>query len=292
MSSLDEAIAACKEHEAHMPPQLAAWLVARETETTKIDQGQLGQALLDLVGGPGPEPLASLVARMLSPNLEHRFPVDGRELRQALFAYSKLTVETAKPALADFLQRVARMPRPRDSGEWLTNRPALDATGRVVEKGPQRPGPVPAAAFEPPEVSAEGLELARPARRPGGAWSEPAPYRDEPPPKRSRTAVIAVLALFVLAAGATAAFMFVPTLQRRLPVNLPTSSAHSLLVTSTPEGATVLIDGKVAGTTPLATDNRWRGRPRLELRLEGYEPFKDTFEGAKDQSIAATLKKK
>jgi len=292
MSSLDEAIAACKERGAHMPPRLAAWLVARETEVAKLDQGQLGQALLDLMGGPGPEPLASVVARMLNPNLEHRFPVDGRELRAALFDFSKLGVEAAKTQLADFLQHVARLPRPRDSGEWLTNRPALDATGRVVEKERRPDRPVPAAAFEAPNAGDEELELARPARRAPNEWSEPAPYRDDPGRPRSRGALIAVLVLLGLGAAAAGAFMFFPTLQRKLPVNLPLGATASLVITSTPDGAAVVIDGQTVGVTPFAGDNRWRGRPKLELRLEGYETFRDSFDGGKTQNIAATLKKK
>ncbi|MBL8954263.1 MAG: PEGA domain-containing protein [Myxococcaceae bacterium] len=293
MSALDEAIAACRARDTQMPPPLAAWLVARETESARFDQGQLGQALIDLMGSPGPEPLGSIVARMLSPNLEHRYPVDGVELRKALYDFSKLTTEVAKGRLADFMQTVAKLPQPRDSGEWLTGRPALDASGRVVAKATAPGTEVPTAAFEPPKAAEGELELARPARRPPNEWSEPAPYRDEVARPRSRAGVIAVAVLAVLGLAAVGAFMFVPTLQRKLPVDLPLGMAKgSLVVTSTPEGASVVVDGKVVGTTPFAADNRWSGRPKLELRLAGYETFRDSFEGNTNQSIAATLKKK
>src|SRR5262245_10312990 len=99
-----------------MPPHLAAWLVAREAERPRFDQAKLGQALFDLLGGPGPEPLASYVTRMLNPNLEHRFPADGRELREALTGFAKAAGRpVGAQELAVFLDQVARMPRPRDS---------------------------------------------------------------------------------------------------------------------------------------------------------------------------------
>ena len=64
------------------------------------------------------------------------------------------------------------------------------------------------------------------------------------------------------------------------------------MVNSTPDGATVLVDGKAIGKTPYAGDNLWKGKIRLELRLEGYEPFRDTFEGGRDAHVAATLRVK
>jgi hypothetical protein len=287
MSAFDEVVAACRAVNARMPPHLAAWLVAREVQSRRFEQAQLGQALYDLMGGPGPEPLASHVTRMLHPNVEHRFPADGRELREALESFAK-TGAVGATELGEFLQRVAKMPKPRDAGEWLGDRPALDAAGRVTQRA--EPAAPPASVFEPPRMRDEELELARPARKPPGEWSEPAPYRDDVGKRGPSKALIAVIVLAVAGALAAGAFMFFPTLQRKLP--LPSTPTRALLVTSTPEGATVLVEGKVVGTTPLAADNRWRGKLKLEMRLEGYEPFRDTFEGGKDQHIAATLKKK
>jgi hypothetical protein len=133
----------------------------------------------------------------------------------------------------------------------------------------------------------------RPTRPQSTEWSEPAPYRDDPGSGRSRrTGLKVVAALLVLGLLAAAAFMFMPTLQRKLPLALPTRAAGSLMVMSEPDGAQVFIDGQRAGVTPFAVDNRWVGRVKLELRLDGYEVFRDTFDGGKDAHIAATLKKK
>ena len=290
MSSFDEAVAACKAVNARMPPHLAAWLVAREAESTSFDQPQLGQALYDLMGGPGPEPLASIVSRMLHPDLEQRFPVDGRELREALYDYVKSTGRPAGPPQVQmYLSSVAGMQKPRDSGEWHAGRPQLDASGRVHGGAGDRAPAPPPAAFGPPKPHDEELELARPPRKPG-AWSDPAPYRDDVGKRGVNKGLVAVLALALLGAGTVATFMFFPTLQRRLP--LPRASAEALVVTSSPAGATVLVEGKVVGTTPYAGDNRWVGKVKLELRLEGYETFRDTIEGGRDQSVSAGLKKK
>lgn len=290
MSSFDDAVAACKAVNARMPPHLAAWLVAREAEAKVYDQPQLGQALYDLMGGPGPEPLASVVARMVHPNLEQRFPADGVELREALHAFVKSTGRPAGPPQVQmYLSSVATMPKPRDSGEWLAGRPQLDASGRVVDR--QRgDGPPPPSSFEPPKMSDDELQLARAPRRPGAGWTEPGSYRDDVGKKRISKGVVAVVLLAVLGGGALLAFIMFPTLQRNLPI--PITPAQALVVTSTPEGATVLIEGKAVGVTPYAADNRWGGKPRLELRFDGYEPYRDTFTGGKDQSIAATLRKK
>lgn len=289
--SLDDAVAACKRVDAKMPPHLAAWLVGRELEEMTFNQSVLGQALYELLGGPGPPELSAIITRMVHPELERRWPPDGRELREALNAY---VIGTGRPAGAvevrQFLAGVQGLPRPRDSGEWLTDRKALDASGRVIDQKPA-PRASPSRFGPPKEMTDEELQLARPPRRPATEWSAPAPYRPDAGKKRG-AGLIAVLVLIVLAGGTAAAFMLFPTLQRKLPFDLPAMSARSLLITSSPGGAAVLIEGQSVGVTPYAADNRWKGRPKVELRLEGYETFRDTFEGGKEQSLAATLRKK
>jgi hypothetical protein len=290
MTALDEALAACKSSRAKMPPHLAAWLVVRELERGPVDQAVVGQALFELLGGPGPPELSSIITRMVHPDTEQRFPRDGRELRQTLDAYVKGTHRPAGPEqVLEFLAKLGAPLEPRDAGGWLAQGPQLDASGRVSG----RPRPAPSReSFEPHASNEPKLELAEPARRPQGEWLEPGPYRNEGPKKRKGSGLAVVGALVVLAAAAAVAFMLFPTLQRKLPVSLPMPQAASLMVTSTPDGASVLVEGQTVGTTPFATDNRWRGRAKLELRLDGYEPFKGSFEGGKRQTIGATLKKR
>lgn len=290
MSSFDEAVEACKAVNARMPPHLAAWLVAREAQHRTYDQPQLGQALYDLMGGPGPEPLASIVARMVHPNVELRFPADGVELRAALQEFVTSTGRPAGPPQVQmYLSSVASMPKPREPAEWLAGRPQLDASGRVVDKAHAKAGAPPPAAFEPPKMTDAELELARVPRKPG-EWVDTGPYRDDPSKRGVNKGLVAVILLAVLGAGAVAAFMVFPTLQRKLP--LPVTPAKALVVSSNPGGASVVVEGSVIGVTPYAGDNRWKGRPKVELRLNGYETFYGSFEGGRDQSISATLKKK
>ncbi|MBK7861514.1 MAG: PEGA domain-containing protein [Archangiaceae bacterium] len=290
--SLDEALATCKAHAEKLPPQLAAWLVARACEEATFDQPAMGQALFELTSGDASPTLAAIITRMVHPDAEIRYPADGRELRTALYDYVKSTHRPVSPELlAEFLSRVSAT-APRESGDPLFSAgKQLDASGRVHQLRTAPPPRASPSAFEPPKMKPEELELARAPRRAPNTWSEPAPYRDEVGKKRSRLALYLALGLAVLGASATAAFILYPSLQRKVP--LPSlQPARALLITSEPAGATILIEGKAIGVTPWAGDNRWGGKVRLELRRDGYEPFRDTFQGGKDQSIGATLKPK
>jgi hypothetical protein len=290
--ALEDALTTCRHWGVKLPAQLAAWLIAHEMETNPFDQAVLGQALYELLGGPGPDGLAEIIARMVHPEPARRWPQDGNALRAALYGWVSATGRPAGAIQVEkFLSAARGLPRPKDSGEWLNAGNQLDASGRVVGPGGPLARPSP-SAFGPKKPKDEALELARPVeRRAPNAWAEPAPYRDEVRRPRGRAVLYLVLALAVLGGAAVGAFMFIPNLQRKIPFDLPRAS-HALLITSTPDGATVVIEGKEIGTTPYAGDNRWAGRVRVELRLEGFEPFKDTFAGGKDQSIAATLKRK
>ncbi|MEM1414194.1 MAG: serine/threonine-protein kinase [Myxococcota bacterium] len=49
----------------------------------------------------------------------------------------------------------------------------------------------------------------------------------------------------------------------------------SIFVTSVPPGAAVQVDGEARGTTPLDATRLGPGAHRVELRMEGYEPFRE-----------------
>ena len=70
--------------------------------------------------------------------------------------------------------------------------------------------------------------------------------------------------------------------------------AAGLRVTSTPAGATVLIDGREAGKTPFLLERQLPGsRRQVELRLDGYEPEARGFElarGDEPETWEATLR--
>jgi hypothetical protein len=181
------------------------------------------------------------------------------------------------------------MSGPKQPEDFHHSGPTMDSEGRLVGKPA---APAGEGAFEPPKEQAASLELDTSRMRKGPSdWAEPAPYRDDVS-GGSKRRVLRVLSLAVAALGAAAvaAFMLMPSLQHALPFKLPTGPSRSLLITSEPSGADVRIDGSKVGQTPFAQDNRFNGKVQLELRLEGYEPFRDTFSGGRDVHIAATLR--
>ncbi|WNG31969.1 protein kinase [Cystobacter fuscus] len=65
-----------------------------------------------------------------------------------------------------------------------------------------------------------------------------------------------------------------------------------LSIQSTPSGATVSVDGKVVGTTPLFIDNIYPEQDiPVRLTLKGYKPWKGTFTGNQPESLDIQLKR-
>ena len=67
--------------------------------------------------------------------------------------------------------------------------------------------------------------------------------------------------------------------------------AGSLQVRSTPSGATVLLNGVERGETPLTIADAPSGENRIEIRMPGYQPFRDQFSlrAQEVREISATL---
>ncbi len=183
------------------------------------------------------------------------------------------------------------MTDPKDSGEWPLKGPALDESGKLVGQKPAVPAPRPSLSAPKREEPLE-LDLSKKVP-PSGAWSEPAPYRDDyKAPLKRIAALKAAAALAALALVALGVFMLFPRLQRDIPWRLPGGASRSLLITSDPSGADVRINGGVVGQTPFAADNHWVGHVQVEVRMEGFDVFRDTFEGSHETHIVAKLKKK
>lgn len=67
------------------------------------------------------------------------------------------------------------------------------------------------------------------------------------------------------------------TLKDRRPVKVSldmVSDAGSLEVAGTPAGAAVLVDGQAAGTVPFTLDRITKGTHTVQVKLDGYEPFR------------------
>jgi hypothetical protein len=182
-----------------------------------------------------------------------------------------------------------------DDDDLLRNGPSLSADGHLEGRfGAEEPPP---AAGPPPPAEAP-LELAPRAPRPveepvERSWE---PLRPGNPRPGALKAVVALLALAVV--GSVALLRLQPKLHREPPDGVRSSTlldellrsdAPPLIITSEPPGAAITIDGKTIGQTPWAGQNRWTGRARVALHLNGYAVWEGSLNGGTEQRIAAEL---
>lgn len=64
-----------------------------------------------------------------------------------------------------------------------------------------------------------------------------------------------------------------------------------VLVLTTPDGATLAIDGEVVGTTPFAGDLRWRPGAEVTLSKARYAPWTGTLPQGPDSKLEVTLER-
>lgn len=70
-------------------------------------------------------------------------------------------------------------------------------------------------------------------------------------------------------------FQVTDRIPRELDVDL-ISNAGTLVIHSNPSGATVFVDGRNEGVTPLSINQIGRGQRDISLQLPGYEPYRTT----------------
>ena len=137
------------------------------------------------------------------------------------------------------------------------------------------------------EVPAESLELAERAPRPESDWQE-----DPGAPRRRWRRVGRVLGLVaLLAAGGAWLYSQRATLPGHLAkLGVPVPSPVLSIITH-PPGATVLVEGREVGTTPLAVDNLYPGDKPLtvQVRLRGYRTWTGTFRGGEPVEFKVAL---
>ncbi|MDP2271725.1 MAG: PEGA domain-containing protein [Archangium sp.] len=183
------------------------------------------------------------------------------------------------------------MTDPKDDDE-LQKGPVLGADGTLEQRLARVEQPLPPAE--------ERLELAE--RAPQVVEERIETFRDEaPPPAPRRGALKVVVALVALGAIALAALLvFKPKFESAPDMGVRASSllnealsgdAAPIIISSTPTGATVFIDGKEIGQTPWSGDNRWVGEPALVLQLPGYRPWEGKLKGGEPQTLDIKLKK-
>ncbi len=182
------------------------------------------------------------------------------------------------------------MTDPNDEDDYLKG-PALTPEGRLEKRleSMESRGPLPQAP--------EKFELVE--RKPVVTEPVTSSFRDEPAPSpRSDAHVLKwLLAISVLTFIAGAAFLILrprgtdavretSALDQLLSREKPT-----LLINSTPTGATIIIGGNVVGETPWAGENQWEGQTSLILLKSGYKPWDGRLEGSQQLTFDIRLKK-
>lgn len=199
-------------------------------------------------------------------------------------------------------------------GDWEPTA-ALDASGRLVRPDPPAPElPGYGEELAPPPSDDAPLELAAPdprerSHRPPAAPPveeyQPLPGRYAPPPRRRVFGVLVVL-LMLAGLGTLAALVLtgsepvqgiVPrgVVPRDLPLPRGLQAELApLIIDSEPPGATVFVNGTELGQTPLAMENSYPAgkKARVRLVLRGYRPWTGSFEGGREVTLRATLRRR
>ncbi|MCP3167673.1 protein kinase domain-containing protein [Myxococcus qinghaiensis] len=136
----------------------------------------------------------------------------------------------------------------------------------------------------------EALELEERAPRPESTFDAiPASAA----PRRWGRRIIALLGVVAAVGGSVWLWPQRNQVSGRLmaSVNRP-MAAPVLMLMSEPSGATVLVDDKPVGTTPLALDNLYPAGPvSVQVRLKGYRTWKGTFPGAEAAQLDVKLQR-
>jgi serine/threonine-protein kinase len=165
----------------------------------------------------------------------------------------------------------------------------LDTTSTLADE--VLPAHAPTGAPSVLDVQGSSLELAERGPRQESLWQE-----DKP---RGRPWLKVVVAIGVVAALSAGVVVMLPHIQGRLQGLARTAAARGasgrmLTIHSTPEGATVTIDGAELGTTPLVMDNIYPPQQSIpvKLTLPGHKPWKGSFTGGQAMTLDARLEKR
>ncbi|OJH34825.1 hypothetical protein BON30_41825 [Cystobacter ferrugineus] len=156
---------------------------------------------------------------------------------------------------------------------------------------PERAEPSPLELGEPRAAHAEPLRLAERAPQPVNTYV-PVDMRG-PWRRRLRSLLTTLLVLGGVGGALWVAWPHAEPLLTRLRASQGFAPHSAILsIQSTPSGATVSVDGKVVGTTPLFIDNTYPEQDiPVRLTLKGYKPWKGTITGNQPVSLDVQLKR-
>ena len=182
---------------------------------------------------------------------------------------------------------------PESTGPTLSADGTLE--GRLSRLEPASPG-----AWEPVDPNAAPLELAVVAPRVVAAL----PVRPEPPSQRPRVPLYLVfgsmgLGVMILIFALVKDVISPPPVSKADEVralgsvdehlSAPTPMGRAV-IQSEPDGAQIVVNGQVIGTTPWAGDNVI-GTQAFELRHAGYQPWKGRLPDRADATLSVRLKR-
>ncbi|AGC43670.1 putative serine/threonine protein kinase [Myxococcus stipitatus DSM 14675] len=138
-------------------------------------------------------------------------------------------------------------------------------------------------------AGADALELEERAPRPAGDWEGSPQFAA--PSRRWGRLVIALLGIGVAVGGSMWLWPQRNRISSRLKASLNQPVATPvLMLMSEPSGATVLVDDRPVGTTPLALDNLFpEGPVNVQVRLKGYRTWKGSFPGGEATQLEVKL---
>ncbi len=140
------------------------------------------------------------------------------------------------------------------------------------------------------DLKEEELQLAERAPRPASNF----PIDRGAPLWRRVLRPVKFLAVLLVLGGAVVVALphltkLVTTLRYRLG---PKPTMTQLSIQTDPPGATVIVDGREVGTTPLVIDNDYPHQEiPLKLTLKGFKPWTGTFAGGQPESLDVRLRR-
>ncbi len=258
---------------------------------------RLGGWLASTGSAAGADELAAFVRSLSPPPTPLELPADPSLQETSAASGTWLELQAAEPwqpPPGPALDESGRLDRFGALGGPPTPTPPQTSTQAPVPL-PVSPSPPEAHPALPPRSFTQDdgpLELARDLRREAPPEAMQPVY--PPMPRQRGGGAGVIVAIIVVALVAAAAWYLWPTVHRRiaaqLPGLIPAPRIHVLSIDSEPSGATVRVDGRELGQTPLLMENDYPPRDiPVELHLRGHKPWRGTFGGGKEVKLQVPL---